>query len=362
MTQRIRQYHPLRWPRLCLLCLLGMAPLLQAAEQAQYDEQEEEYYYPEDSPIIDVQPDATPNIQTETKKVVEDLVGESAFDFLDPQYNYISDYLRRFTTSVDQFMANAEKSAESTGSYIRLTVDTTWTEGGNTDFSPGIQFRLRLPQTKKKLSLTIESDPEEKRTTQDIATNSTAQTKDQKDSGVYTGLEKDVSAGSNWKIRPGIGARIRSPLDFYVRARASYEKYYDLWKFSFNESIYWFDVEGYGTDSSIDWDRLLNKDLIFRSSSFLRYTEENKYIDMSHSFFLIHQITQNRTISYQVAAFANSKPALYATGYLINVRYRQNVHKDYVFVEVSPQVNYQKENNFDSEFSLFLRLELYYRG
>jgi hypothetical protein len=361
MTSRTRQFFSLTWPGLCLLCLLGYAPLLHA-EEGQYDEQEEEYYCPEDYPIIDVQPETSPDIKVETKKAVEDLVGKSAFDFLDPQYDYVSDYLRRFTTTVDQFMANAEKAAESTGSYIRLTLDTTWTEGGNTDFSPGLQFKLRLPQTKKKLSLTIESDPEEKRTTQDIATNTTEQTNNQKNSGVYTGLEKDVSAGTNWKVQPGIGVRIRSPLDFYVRVRAAYEKSYGLWQFSFKESIYWFDVEGYGEDSSIGWDRLLSKDLIFRSSSFLRYTEVNKYFDMSQSFFLIHQITQNRTISYQVAAFADSKPALYATGYLINARYRQNVHKDFVFVEVSPQINYQKENNFDSEFSLFVRLELYYRG
>lgn len=362
MTRTTRQYHPLRWPRLGLFFLLGCAPLLQAAELEQYDEQEVEYYCPEDNPIIDVQPDATPDVKTETKQAVEDLVGGSAFDFLDPQYEYVSDYLRRFTTNVDQFMANAEKSADATGSFIRLTFDTTWDESGSVDFKPGIQFRLRLPQTQKKLSLTFESDPEETRTTQDIATNTTEQSGRQRDSGFYTGLEKEVDSGGTWKIRPGLGIRIRSPLDYYLRVRASHETYFDRWKFTFKQSVYWFDSDGYGEDSTIEWDYLLRDDLIFRTTSFLRYTEENEYFDMSQSFFLINQITQKRTISYQVAVFADSKPALYATSYLFNVRYRQNVHKDFMFVEVSPQIEYQQENNFDAEYSLFLRLELYYRG
>ena len=363
MTRRTRQSSPLHWLRLSLLCLLGSATLVHAVEQGLYDDkQEDEYYCPEDYPI-DVQPESPSDIEQETRKAAEEMVGQSAFSFLDPQYEYVSDYLRRFTTSVDQFFANTEKPDAVTGSYIQLTFDTLWNEGGDINFDPNIRFRAHLPQTQKKLKLIIESDPEEKRNTQERETGAPEPTTEsQQSSGVYTGVEGKIGGGETWKINPSFGVRVRAPLDFYARLRATREHYFDKWKLYFNETLYWFDSTGYGADTTMEWDRLLSEDVLFRSSSFIRYTEERKLFDMSQSFNLIHQITENRKIIYKIAAFADSKPSLYATAYLINLNYRQNVHKNFVFVEVQPQIYFQKINKFDSEFSLLLRLELFYRG
>ena len=83
---------------------------------------------------------------------------------------------------------------------------------------------------------------------------------------------------------------------------------------------------------------------------------------MSQSLNLIHQLSAKRNIIYKVAVFADSEPTIFATSYLINLRYRQNVHKDYMFVELQPQILYEKETDFESQYSLFLRLELLYRG
>ena len=364
MTRRTRHPRPSPWPKLCLLCLLACSPFAHAADQAVNDEQQEEdeYYCPEDYPI-DVQPETSPGIQEETRKAAEELVGESAFSFLDPQYEYVSDYLRRFTTSVDHFFADTEKPEAVTGSYLQLTFDTLWNEAGDINFDPNIRFRLHLPQMQRKLKLIIESDPDEKRNTQELETNQVQSTPNtQQSSGVYTGLEGKVGGGETWDIKPSLGVRIRAPLDYYVRLRATREHYFENWKLYFNETLYWFDSTGYGADTTVEWDRLLSEKVLFRSSSFLRYTQERELFDMSQSFNLIHQINDKRKVIYKIAAFADSKPSLYATSYLININYRQNVHKDYMFVELQPQIYFQKINNFDSEFSLLLRLELFYRG
>ena len=297
------------------------------------------------------------------RKLAEPEVKKGMFSFLDPHQEAVSDYVRELTTSIDKFFANTEKYDDHTGSYMQLVFDTTWKEAGDLEFDPGLKFRLRLPQTQKKLRLVIESDPEEKQDTRQLETrNIVSNTENDTRTGLYTGIESDISKSEKWKIRPSLGIRIRSPLDYYVRLRASRENYYDKWKLYLNETLYWFDSTGFGADTTMEWDRLITKKLIFRSTSFVRYTDERDQFDMSQSLNLIHQISENRSIAYKAAVFGDTEPAIYATSYLLNIRYRQNLHKDYLFFEIQPSIIYEKETAWEAQHELFLRLELFYRG
>jgi len=289
---------------------------------------------------------------------------ESEFlNFLDPQQQTVSEYLRSFTTKMDRFFAASKTLDDHTDSYMNLILDTTFYEGGVTEVKPRLKFRLRLPQTQKKLKLLIESDPDEKRDTRDLETRSldTTRTQDQ-NSGVYAGVEKDIPNDSKWKVRPSLGIRLRSPLDWYTRFYISRDEYFDVWKVYLKETVYWFDSTGFGSDTTMDWDRYLTPDLIFRSGSFLRYTHERKQFDMSQSLNLIHQLSQNRSVIYKAAVFADSEPAIYATGYLLNINYRQNLHKNFLFLELQPSILYEKTTGWEPEHQFFIRLEAFYRG
>ena len=346
-----RDTVPCLW-RLSLICLLISLFItsIQAEESTTaHEETDDEYYCPED--FLEQLSDQAPARD------------ESTFSFMDSHQQYISDYIRRFTTSIDRFLANTKKSQDYSGSFMRLTWDTTWSEGGDISTRGRIKFRVHLPQTQKKLKLIIESEPDEKRNIKDLETRGTETTPTtDSNNGVYTGIESQIGEGEKWKVRPSVGLRIRSPLDPYLRLRATRENLFTNWKLYFHESLYLFDSTGFGADTIMDWDRGLTENLLFRSSSFLRYTDERDQFDMSQSFNLIHQLSKKRVVTYKVAVFADSEPSIFATSYLINASYRQNVHKDYLFVELQPQVQYQKINNFEPEYSLFLRMELYYRG
>lgn len=365
MTQYNQQSHFLPYPNWRLLSLVWLLTCSFAAQAEQppvHINAEPDYSneYPDEDDAYECEEDFLEHLSAITP---EEQAEESAFSFLDNQQAYISDYVRRVTTSVDQFLANTDHSQGYSGSFMRLTWDTTWREGGDISTTARIKFRLHLPQTQRKLKLIIESEPDEKRNIQDLETRG-AETGPASDrnKGLYTGLESQIGKGEKWKVRPSLGLRIRSPLDPYVRLRASREKVYTDWKLYFHESLYLFDSTGFGADTTMDWDYGLTDKLIFRSSSFLRYTDERDQFDMSQSFNLIHRLSKKRAVTYKVAVFADSEPALFATSYLINARYRQNVHKDYLFIELQPQILYQKINQFDPEYSLFLRMEIYYRG
>jgi hypothetical protein len=84
---------------------------------------------------------------------------------------------------------------------------------------------------------------------------------------------------------------------------------------------------------------------------------------MSQTFSLIHTLSEKRAISYKIGVFGQSEePAVHAHTYLINAVYRNNIHKDYLFLDIQPQVFFEKKNNFDSRMEILFRFEIFYRG
>jgi hypothetical protein len=109
-------------------------------------------------------------------------------------------------------------------------------------------------------------------------------------------------------------------------------------------------------------DYKINDDMLFRSSTFVRNKEENDYFEPSQVFSLIQSLSERRGVAYQFGVYGVSKPAWLATEYLLQMRYRQNIHSDYLFMELIPRTIYRRSNNFDSEISFTFRLEMVFEG
>ena len=284
------------------------------------------------------------------------------FSFLDSHQRFISNRLQQYVIGVDNFFTDNTAANKSTGSHIRLSLESTWPEGRGADFRAGISLRLRLPKTQKKLKLIISSNIDEQRNSLDRETGKTSSTDSGEKKSFYTGLEGKIKKTGNWRIRPSIGLKLHSPLDWYVRLRANRDITFEKWLMSFTETLYWFGSTGFGYDTTVRWDRLLNNALLFRSNSFLRYTDEFDYYEMSQTFSLTHELSKKRAITYKIGVFGINEPSTHATTYLVNVLYRSKIHKDYMFLDIQPQILFEQENDFKGSVELLMRLQIFYRG
>ena len=86
--------------------------------------------------------------------------------------------------------------------------------------------------------------------------------------------ERDIR---DWKFRPSVGVKISLPLEPFVKAR--FTKIYPMqdWAVRGDQNFYWFDDSGFGSDSTVDFDRPVGQEHLFRASSFARWTEESEY-------------------------------------------------------------------------------------
>jgi len=281
------------------------------------------------------------------------------FSFLDNHQKTFSNYLHLTVLGVDNFFATNKAVHESTGSHLRLTLEANWPEGEGTEFKGGISLRARFPGLKEKYKLVIESDPIEQKSPLELESrqrNSAAND----NGGLFTGIEKK-STFYGWKVRPSIGVKLRSPLDLYTRLRIDRNIFFDQWLLYLFEGLYWFDSSGFGFDSVMRWDRPINRTLLYRTTSLVRYTDLTDIYQLSQTAEIIHVMNSKSAITYKVGVFGDTENRLHTTTYLTSLLFRFNIHSDYLFLDLQPQILFEKENNFESRHEFFMRLEFYYR-
>lgn len=282
------------------------------------------------------------------------------FSFLDKPEDTVRKQLGEFVRDVDEFFANEKTFYTSTGSYIRVTLDAAWSEGGEVGYKGDIRLKVRLPMTQGKLKLLLETDPDEKRDTLDRRVAATpAEAVDSRD--YYAGIQASFGQETRWRFTPSLGLRIRSPLDPYVRLRAQRNYVLDDWLLTIKGTAFWFDSSGAGYDGLIEFNHQLADQVIGRSSSFARWTADTNYFGLSQVFSVIHTLSERRAVTYEAGAYGISDPTVHATDYLVAARYRQALHKNFLFLELNPELRFRKINDFKDEYAFFVRVELLFQ-
>ncbi len=307
--------------------------------------------------------DDAPNCEEENVSPLDEHSkdGKPFFSFLDKPQDVMSTGLTGMTTYMDEFFAEERVFYDKTGSYLRLTADTVFDKNGEIGYVGDVKLKLRLPRTEEKLKLTFESDPEEQRDTLDrIQEDSPEQAARNRD--YYGGIQTTLGDERKWRFNPSIGVKFDKPIDIFLRLRMDRNYKTGDWLFRPSQTFYTFKEKGFGSDTAFQLDYQLTDNVLFRSSSFIRYQDENDYFEPSQVFSLFHSLSSRRGVTYQLGVYGVSEPAWQATDYLAQLRYRQNIHSNYLYVELIPRADYRRDNDFESEHSLTLRLEMVLEG
>jgi len=287
--------------------------------------------------------------------------GKSFFSFLDRPQGSLSYGLNEMATAMDEFFAEERVFYDKSGSYVRLTADMVFDEVEDTRYTGDIKVKIRMPRTEEKLKLTFESDPEEQRDDLD-RTLEDSPSDAAREREYYGGIQATLGDEKKWRFKPSIGVKFDKPIDIFLRLRMDRNYKTGNWLFRPSQTFYTFKEKGFGSDTQFVLDYGITDDVLFRSSSFVRYTDENDYYEPSQVFSLLHSLSPRRGMAYQIGVYGITEPTWHTTDYLAQIRYRQNVHSDYLFIELLPRVLYQRENDFDAEHSLTLRLEMILEG
>ena len=297
----------------------------------------------------------------DTNKSIPSKDESSYFSYLDSSHQYVSSGLNSLATNLDAFFANEKTDYISSGSHLRFSYLSILNEEGKFSSSSNISFKLRLPNTEKKLKFVLETDTAEldSNSTQTIKSKTTENV-DEKE--YFAGLQATLKEVEHWRFRSSTGVRLTDSFDPYIRLNMDWRDKYGNWNLHWNENPYWSNSARWGLDSSFEIDRNVSKTILFRSSSLARWTDTLDYFNLSQVFSIVQVLSNKSAVSYQAGVYGVDEQEITTTNYLLSMNYRRNIYKDYLFFEFTPQINYIKTENYSAEHSIAFKLDMIFKG
>lgn len=253
---------------------------------------------------------------------------------------------------LDNFFANDLVYDEKQKSHIKLNLLQISEEGYEPRYEANLQGKLTLPDTEDRLKILLESDPEEDAEPVSTVTQAVESTEQS------LGL-RYIQYTSDWLLaHTDVGIRYRSGFDTFARFRLRGLYTVDDWQFRLAETLFWRDSTGPGETTQLDIERRLGRNYLLRSTSQATWMDETRQFDMGQDFYLIHDINKYRGVIYRAGLTAISEPNSHITAYILSIRLRQQIHSNWLFFEINPQILYPKEEDYHDRHSLTFKLEM----
>ena len=273
---------------------------------------------------------------------------------VDIAYNYINTKFCQPAIWFDSFFVDTRATEDArAGTMVRWYHDISWTESESPEYGMKLTARLNLPKVSKKLKLVIESDDED----MDIDSFKEPSATDENDGTI--GLRYDVSAKDNSSfnikvtLRPSIELRYRYSYPFNDETLARFtQKIYQKKKIT-------------GESTHIDVDHKINSKFLIRWANFAKFESDVEDFELGTGLTLYQYISKRRALSYKAGVSWYTKSSPYLSNTHLSLVYRQNILRKWLFYELIPEINWDKENvysNTERELKFTLRLEVLFKN
>lgn len=290
---------------------------------------------------------------------------EWAIEKMTPMHGTVSDWVTNSSRSIDGFFGTDESLRVENNSFLRLSQEVDWSEQEGFGAETGVRFRLDMPTAKERLRFIIESDPEESEGTLDQQASNKIRSDQRSLGSTILGLNKLSRKDKReaWSLRAGAGVKVRWPPDPYVRFTG--ERLWDLaspWQLESYNRTSWFNEEGYSARSKWDIGRPLDENHHLRFITNFQWQEEIDTLEYSEGVELNQLLGSRSVMRYAAVVVGRSASDPHLHDYYLYTQYRRNLHRDILFVDLTPELHFPREEDYDPQFSITLRVEMMFKG
>jgi hypothetical protein len=286
--------------------------------------------------------------------------GLDAYDYEKKWYDDTQIYINsRFCEPAlwfDNFFANDRIFDEGVaGTYVRWRNDFTYDEEESFEYKMRFNLSVELPGFQDRMRLTFEGDEDED--LRDIAPGNGDGTTNS------LGLQLDLkeTARSKFNVNVSLSPKIR------FRYRYTYPIYKNVIMRLTQEVQRKEQINS--ARSLIDYEHTFKENFLFRSSTEGKVSEEFDGVDWLQAFVLYQRVNKKTSLSYEASVNGITEPWTLATNYRVGVRFRRNIHREWLFFEIAPEYTWPVtldqprlmiEKDRRSKWMIFFRLEVHF--
>ncbi len=263
---------------------------------------------------------------------------------------------------MDDFFDDQNYEDEVNQSTLRLTLSTLWEENEDLDVEAKVRLRVSLPRWENRLQLVLAGDSDDSGAFDDLEDEDLELPGDgDGDRNVALGLRYFAKQTKRQNVSLSGGLRWRDGAPrIYIQPRYRFFTDLGTWNARFIQKVGWFDPDGWESRSTLQFERILDKDYFFRTEGKLDWYEDEEGWFPQLNFILRKPLSQKRMASLEWRNYFETKPDSILESSVIKLRYRQRVYRDWLWFEVAPQVTFPEEDDYDWQPGLMLKLEAYF--
>jgi len=269
---------------------------------------------------------------------------------LDLWHNRVSSAIANPVDRVDRFFGDERLKEENR--RTRLNTGLGWQHDGKDGGSlwTDVSLRLALPQLEHRLQLFLddwikaeEGDPVE--SILGVA----------KDSEPDTGFRYIFHQDERRSLSTDIGARFSSPVQILGRLRARLTCPVGDWQLRLNQTLSFLTADGWTETSEMTWNRPMENDYLFRSTSRLVWEERQHGVTPKQAWIL-HKKIDEKTAGK--VALSSAWPESFHTrkaNHSVTFTCRRLMYRTWLFLEIAPGVEFPQVDHFNP--NLFVRVK-----
>jgi len=260
---------------------------------------------------------------------------------------------------LDSFFDNERVVQEENKSTLRLISAISKEKDESIEYNTQFRLKLILPRTNERLKLIISGNGENELDLDNTPQDDIRQDFENRDEqNISLSLWYSFLSTPKRNLNVHVGLRLRSASPVvYAGPRYRQLFKYKLWDIRFIETIRWYTDEGWESKTSLDFERAVFKKCLFRNNIQGSWFEGKNGYFYNINFFVYHPLSFRRALVYEWTNSFETRPAHQLTEIALRVRYRQKIWRDWLFVEIAPQVSFSKEKDFDTIPGIFVRFE-----
>ena len=216
----------------------------------------------------------------------------------------------------------------------RAEISTLYTQAEGLDVKGRLRLRYDLPNLQRRVNFFLGRD-ERDEFVQDRREGFAIR------SSVF-GLENQERwlAGLGYSL-PGrfankvdfrVGARVKTAPEVFAQTRYRHNVFIgtrDVWRF--RETVFWENREGFGSTTSLDFDRALRRDLLLRWGNVGTFSESTEGLTWRSAALAYHNLRHSRAVAGEIFLRGETRADVKLSEYGTRAIYRQPVGKPYLF-------------------------------
>lgn len=270
---------------------------------------------------------------------------------LDTAYHYLNTKFCQPAIWFDSFFVDERVTDDArAGTMVRWYNDYSWSESEGFTYKTSLKAKLHLPKATKKLKLVFESDADDD--FQDLFPSSGDE------------LENALGLRYDWYAKEKSSFNIKATLRPSIEARYRYSHSFTQYTLlSLTQSVY-SRKRVLGERTQLDVDHTLSENFLIRWTNYAKYENDVDHFELGLGLTLYQSISSKQALSYKASLTGHDKPYGYVSNRHISITYRQNVYRDWLFYEITPEYNWDSELEEDkiNQATITLRLEFLFNN